>query len=110
MPQSRKERSHVPSAEGRTRPRPEYVVAVARPHRESVQVHIRAEPRAVWNLIADVTRMGEWSPVCRRCAWIAPATGPAAGARFVGHNRMAGLRWSRECEVVVCEPGTEFAF
>ncbi|TLF51670.1 hypothetical protein FE391_44450 [Nonomuraea sp. KC401] len=23
---------------------------------------------------------------------------------------MAGLRWSRECEVVVCEPGTEFAF
>ncbi|NBF00614.1 MULTISPECIES: SRPBCC family protein, partial [unclassified Nonomuraea] len=83
---------------------------MARPHRESVQVHIRAEPRAVWNLIADVTRMGEWSPVCRRCAWIAPATGPAAGARFVGHNRMAGLRWSRECEVVVCEPGTEFAF
>jgi hypothetical protein len=64
----------------------------------------------VWELIADVRRMGEWSPVCHRCQWIPPATGPAAGARFIGHNRMAGLRWSRECEVLVSEPGAEFAF
>lgn len=54
--------------------------------------------------------MGEWSPVCRRCVWVAPATGPAVGARFIGHNRVACFRWSRECEVLASEPGAEFAF
>ncbi|MFG1709675.1 SRPBCC family protein [Nonomuraea sp. M3C6] len=83
---------------------------MARPHHESVHLHIKAAPQAIWSLIADITRMGEWSPICRRCAWLAPVTGPVAGARFVGHNRIGGLRWSRECEVLVSEPGAEFTF
>jgi hypothetical protein len=83
---------------------------VVRPHHDSVRIHIEAAPRAVWHLVADVSRMGEWSPVCRHCEWVAPATGPAPGARFVGRNRIAGLRWSRECEVLASEPGAEFAF
>jgi hypothetical protein len=31
--------------------------------------------------------MGELSPECRRCEWIAGATGPAVGARFKGTNQ-----------------------
>jgi iron-sulfur cluster repair protein YtfE (RIC family) len=54
--------------------------------------------------------MGEWSPVCQRCTWVHPALGPKVGAGFIGHNRMAGLRWSRECEVLASDPGVEFAF
>lgn len=83
---------------------------MARPYHDSVEISIGAAPRVVWELIADVTRIGEWSPVCRSSAWISPATGPAVGARFIGYNRMSGLRWSRVCEVLVSEPGVEFAF
>lgn len=78
--------------------------------RDEVRIHIEAPPERVWSLIADVTRMGEWSPICRRCEWIDGATGPAVGARFVGHNRQGPARWSRECVVTACEPGREFAF
>ena len=30
-------------------------------------IEIAAPPQAVYDLIADVTRMGEWSPECYRC-------------------------------------------
>ena len=77
---------------------------------DSASVEIAAPPEAVWELVADVTRMGEWSPVCHRCEWTGGARGPEIGARFVGHNRLRGARWSRECEVTAAEPGREFAF
>ena len=54
--------------------------------------------------------MGAWSPECYRCQWVAPATGPAVGARFRGWNRFRGLRWSRLCEVVTADRGHEFVF
>ena len=77
---------------------------------DEVNVVIKASPDKVWALIADVTRMGEWSPVCRRCEWLGSSEGPEVGARFVGHNRLAGARWSRECAITVAEPGREFGF
>jgi len=77
---------------------------------QEVQIYVDAAPRRVWELVADVTRMGEWSPICRRCEWMDGVTGPAVGARFVGHNRQSGLRWSRECEITSCVPGGEFGF
>ena len=57
--------------------------------------------------------MGEWSPECQRVEWEDGATGPAAGARFVGYNRGGPLqlmRWSRRGRVLTAEPGREFAF
>jgi hypothetical protein len=41
------------------------------------------------------------------------ATGPAAGAKFVGHNRGGPfklMRWSRHGRVLTAEPGREFTF
>ena len=77
---------------------------------DEVASEVAATPDRLWSLITDVTRIGEWSPVCRRCEWTDGATGPEVGARFVGHNRQALVRWSRVCEVTASDPGREFAF
>lgn len=76
---------------------------------DEASMEVTALPEQVWSLVSNVSRMGEWSPICRRCEWLGE---PAAvvGARFVGHNRQAGARWSRECVVTTSEPGREFAF
>jgi len=36
-------------------------------------VVIEAPPEAVWSVISDVTRVGEWSGECRRGEWIGPS-------------------------------------
>jgi uncharacterized protein YndB with AHSA1/START domain len=77
---------------------------------DQVSVEIVATPEKVWAVVSDVTRMGEWSPVCRRCEWLEGWVGPEVGARFVGHNRQMGVRWSRECVITTFEPGRELAF
>ena len=74
------------------------------------RARIRATPRSVWALVADVTRMGEWSPETTSCEWLDGATGPAVGARFRGYNRRGWSKWSTTCEVTACEPAREFSF
>jgi hypothetical protein len=74
----------------------------------STDVH--APPAALYDIVSDVRRMGEWSPECRHCAWLGGATGPAVGARFKGSNRRGVARWSTKPRVVVADPGREFAF
>lgn len=76
-----------------------------------VRMHIDAPPEAVWALLADVERMGEWSPECYRVEWLDGAAPPAAtGARFKGWNKSGLLRWSMTCEVKVADPGRELAW
>lgn len=73
-------------------------------------VTIEAEPSRVWETVTDITRMGEWSPECTGGKWVGGATGPAAGARFVGSNAHGFLRWRTHCQVIVHEPERRFAF
>ena len=47
----------------------------ARRGRSSIDV--AAPPELVYDLISDVTRMGEWSPECYRCEWLDGATAAA---------------------------------
>jgi uncharacterized protein YndB with AHSA1/START domain len=78
---------------------------------ESVVVH--APPEDVYDLVADMPRMGEWSPECASVEWDEGVTGPAEGARFVGHNRTGPrglIRWSRRGRVLRAVRGHEFAF
>jgi uncharacterized protein YndB with AHSA1/START domain len=75
-----------------------------------VDLHIDAPPDRVWRLVSDVTRMGEWSPICYRCEWLDGATGPQVGARFKGYNKQGPSKWSTTCEVVESVPGKVFAF
>ena len=73
-------------------------------------VHVDALPEAVYAVVTDVTRMGEWSPETKQCVWVDGATGPAVGARFKGSNKRGIARWSTTPTVVVADPGREFAF
>ena len=73
-------------------------------------VHVDAPPEKVYELVTDVSRMGEWSPECRHCEWLDGATGPTVGARFKGSNRNGFARWSTKPRVVVADEGREFAF
>ena len=73
-------------------------------------VHIDAPPEFAYDLVSDVTRMGEWSPETYRCKWLRGASGPAIGARFEGYNRRGRARWSNTLEVLVADRGQEFAF
>ena len=74
-------------------------------------IHIDAPPEVVYDLVSDVTRMGEWSPECVRAEWVDGATGPAVGAKFKGHNKLGRfVKWSTTPEVTVADRGKEFAF
>ena len=78
--------------------------------RGSATIEIAAPPALIYDLISDITRMGEWSPECDRCEWVGDTRVPVVGARFQGHNRMGPLRWTTTCEIVTAERGREFAF
>jgi uncharacterized protein YndB with AHSA1/START domain len=75
-----------------------------------VTARIEASPDRVWELVGDPTRMGEWSPECRRVEWIRGATAPALRARFRGHNRSGWRIWSTVGTIVAYEPGHEIAW
>ena len=77
--------------------------------RLSASVFVERSPLAVYNLVADLSHMGDWSPECASCAWL-DGTGPVVGAKFVGTNSVGGREWAVECEVVAATPGEEFAW
>jgi hypothetical protein len=80
------------------------------PTRGEVEICVQASPEHVYELVSDITRMGEWSPETYSCSWRDGASGPAVGARFTGRNRRGLLRWSNTPEVIVAQAGREFAF
>ncbi|MFC8042496.1 SRPBCC family protein [Nocardia sp. NPDC057353] len=67
-------------------------------------VEVAAAPAAVWEILADVPRVGEWSHECHSAAWLDGATAAAPGARFRGRNRSGRSRWSRTCTVTEVVP------
>jgi hypothetical protein len=78
--------------------------------RGEAHVRVDAPPMKVYEVVSDVTRMGEWSPETAECAWIDGATAPAVGARFKGVNKRGLARWSTKPRVTAVDPGREFAF
>jgi Polyketide cyclase / dehydrase and lipid transport len=67
-----------------------------------------ASADAVWALVSDLPRMGEWSPENTGGTWVKGATGPRVGACFKGTNRNGFRRWSTTAMVVACEPARAF--
>lgn len=80
------------------------------PRSIEVERTIAGAPDQLWALVADVTRMGEWSPESAGGTWVGGATGPAIGARFKGKNGSGSKSWTTDCVVTACEPGKRFAF
>ena len=70
---------------------------------------VEAPPETVYDLVSDVTRTGEWSPICTACWWDEGA-GPRVGSWFTGRNEVPERTWETRSQVVAADPGTEFAF
>ncbi len=80
---------------------------------DSCSVTVAAPGDHLYGMVADMTRMGEWSNECQQVEWLEGASGPAEGARFVGHNKTGPrglIKWSRKGRVLTADPGREFAF
>ncbi|WP_229480386.1 SRPBCC family protein [Mycolicibacterium mageritense] len=72
-------------------------------------IHVAASPETVYATVSDVTRTGEWSPVCKECWWD-EGGGPEVGAWFTGRNVTPEREWQTRSQVVAAEPGREFAW
>jgi hypothetical protein len=80
---------------------------------DSQSVVIEAPAQRIYELVADLPRMGDWSPECRQVEWLDGSTRPAEGATFIGHNQggpLGLMKWSRRGRVLTADPGREFAF
>lgn len=75
----------------------------------SESIVVRSSPETLYDMVSDVTRMGEWSPVCKACWWD-EGDGPREGAWFTGQNEVPGRTWETRSLVVTAERGREFAF
>jgi hypothetical protein len=63
----------------------------------------------VYDMVSDVTRMGEWSPVCTACWWD-EGDSARVGAWFTGRNETAERTWETRSQVVSADRGREFSF
>lgn len=74
----------------------------------SESILVPATPAQTWRLISDVTRTGEWSPQCYRCAWDTDERG--VGATFTGYNRTPTRDWHTTSTVITADEDREFAW
>lgn len=89
----------------------------SRNHAESILID--ASPEEVYAVVSDVTRTGEWSPVCRESWWDegddprkdgSGSGTPRVGAHFFGRNVIPEREWTTRCEVTAAEPGKVFGW
>lgn len=70
-------------------------------------VDVACSPEAAYDLVSDVSRIGEFSPECVRAEWVSETT-------FEGTNRVAygddEYLWVRPCTVVVAERPREWSY
>ena len=72
---------------------------------------VAAGPELVWDLIADVTLVGGWSPECIRAAWLGEPGRPRPGATFTGRNRFpSGFEYEVTCVVTEADRPRTFAW
>lgn len=79
--------------------------------RIDVETIVPADPEIVWDLVADVTKVPEWSPECVYTAWLDQPAGVRAGTRFTGRNRARnGFEWTVTCVVTEAERPDTFGW
>lgn len=71
---------------------------------------IDATPEAVYDVVSDVTRTGEWSPICAACWWDDPSQAGRAGVWFTGRNEQPGRTWETRSQVAAADRGREFTW
>ena len=75
----------------------------------SESIVVARSPESLYDMVSDVTRTGEWSPVCKACWWD-DGEGPWVGAWFTGRNELPERTWETRSQVVAADRGREFAF
>lgn len=76
----------------------------------SDSIDINANPELVFATVANLPEMGRLSPENTGGEWLAPATGPALGAKFKGTNARGSDTWSTTARITAYEPSSHFAF
>ena len=81
------------------------------------EIIVGCSPEDAWSLVADISRIGEFSPECVDATW---TRGSAAevGNTFDGTNLSTAVvdgeqlevEWTRPCTIIDCEPGVSFAY
>jgi hypothetical protein len=62
--------------------------------RIDAEIVVTAPPGVVWDLLANITNTGNWSPECIRTAWLDGHHDARPGVRFSVHGPGdSGLRW-----------------
>ncbi len=75
----------------------------------SDSIVINAPAEVIYDLVADITRMGEWSPVCV-AGWWDEGHAAQVGDWFTGRNELPDRTWETRSQVVAADRGVEFAF
>jgi hypothetical protein len=75
----------------------------------SDSILVARTPDEVYAMVSDITRMGQWSPVCKACWWDEGA-GPEVGAWFTGRNETPERVWETRSQVIAADPGRQFAW
>ncbi|MEP9415270.1 MULTISPECIES: SRPBCC family protein [unclassified Gordonia (in: high G+C Gram-positive bacteria)] len=70
-------------------------------------IDINASPEAVWTVISDLKRMGEWSPQCVKMIIRGPVE---LGTKTININRRGPLVWPTTSKVVRFAPNQEIGF
>jgi uncharacterized protein YndB with AHSA1/START domain len=70
-----------------------------------VECEVPVPVDAVWRLVSDFSRTGDWSHECLAVEWLDGAIVAAPGVRFRGANKSLYLRWHRTCVVTEVDPG-----
>ena len=75
----------------------------------SDSVVVDRSPEELYDIVSDITRMGEWSPVCKACWWD-EGDSARVGCWFTGRNELPERTWETRSQVVAAERGSEFTF
>jgi hypothetical protein len=71
---------------------------------------VAAPPATLFDLVTDIGRTGEWSPICTGCWWDDPDAAGRVGSWFTGRNELPHRTWETRSKVVVADRPREFAF
>ncbi|GAB2488045.1 SRPBCC family protein [Jatrophihabitans fulvus] len=74
----------------------------AEPRPLTATLDVAAPADALWAVVSDVGRTGEWSPECRA---VTALGGVRRGGLLLGRNRRGGTRWVTLSRITEVEPG-----
>ncbi len=84
----------------------------------SATIEVACSQLLAWDLVANIERIGEFSPECIDARWLDNSSELEVGARFEGTNRMVMIyrgdeldyTWIRPCTVMAATRPTRFAY